>query len=178
MQMLEQLFLSHQDTSLCYLISLRSYMIIHLRISWNYSFPCRDNCRANEQLLSSHQDYFSLLLAWVLLSSCWVLVELFVFQWSRAIIMTSRYIFFFSETWDVENCSGFLVEMFPFQWTRARDHVDRIQFRDRAIWSGFVHASESVHVTESDKYMLQNMEGIELGGLHTYLIRGFVDVSL
>ena len=44
---------------------------------------------------------------------------------------------------------------------------------------GFVHASESLHVTESDKYMLQNMEGIELGGLHTYLIsRGFVDVSL
>ena len=44
---------------------------------------------------------------------------------------------------------------------------------------GFVHASESLHVTESDKYMPQNMEGIELGGLHTYLIsRGFVDVSL
>ena len=91
-----------------------------------------------------------------LLSSCWVLVELFVFQWSRAIIMTSRYIFFFSETWDVENCSGFLVEMFPFQWSRARDHVDRIQFRDRAIWSGFCtcfristcYGIRQIHATE------------------------------
>ena len=180
-----------------------------------------------EQLLLSHGNYNSLMLRIVLEG---VFVQLFVFQWSQALIMTSRYIFFFSktwdvegcflcilfrkrkilpeirseniffgfvmyldvtskyilffsETWDVEDCSGFLVRLFVFQWSWARDHVEGIEFNweivpfDRGfctsqpdkymlqnqiitcyrIWKNTCYRVIQIHVTESDKYMLQNI---------------------
>ena len=184
-----------------------------------------------EQLLLSHGNYNSLMLRIVLEG---VFVQLFVFQWSQALIMTSRYIFFFSktwdvegcflcilfrkrkilpeirseniffgfvmyldvtskyilffsETWDVEDCSGFLVRLFVFQWSWARDHVEGIEFNWEIVPfdRGFVHHNQTntlyriwkIHVNESDKYVLQNIqdhvEGIEFNWEIVPFDRGF-----
>ena len=65
--------------------------------------------------------------------------------------VTSKYIFFFSETWDVEDCSGFLVQLFVFQWSWARDHVEGIEFN----WE-IVPFDRGFCTSQPEKYMLQN----------------------
>ena len=157
----EQLLLSHQDTSSFSMRVLRCWEVMQYKISL-YQFMNM------EQLLLSHGNSNSFMLRIVLEG---VFVQLFVFQWSQALIMPSRYIFFLSQTWDVESCSGFLFELFLFQWSKARDHVEGIEFNWETVPvdRGFLHHNQrnsryrirKINVTELDKYVFQNMEGME-----------------
>ena len=69
------------------------------------------------------------------------------------------------------------VVRFPMILSTRSCGGNRIQLRDRAIWSGFLYiTTREIHVTESDNYMLQNLKKIHATESYKYMLQNQTNI--